>query len=217
MPKQGQFARSGHKKIIHDLRRRRPDSSRGQRTITENMVPNFILVRYELTTGKRLTPIQRETGQRFIQELMPRLMDHHYDLGKAIQETLVQINSRVPWQFFMALSQEWPDLAKFLHRELPALPLKQPVIIQHPVDQPRLTRLISDLLAKRIAGITLIHQQNSPMKAALANQLQQSFYDEKSIEWTKVGHLLAPFGFPIDEQLDEGTQQWLRKLTALPS
>lgn len=215
MPKQGQFARSGRKKVIHDLRRRRPDSFRGQRTITEDMVPNFILVRYELTTGKRLGPLQRETGQRFIQELTPRLMDHHYDLSKSIQETLMQINSRVPWQFFMVLVQEWPDLAKFFNRELPALPLKQPVIVKDSIDQPQLTQFLSELLAKRVAGITLIHQQNSQMRAALANQLKQSFYGGKEIQWVKVDHLLSPFGFPIDEKLDEGTQQWLRQLTAL--
>lgn len=217
MPKQGQFARSHHHKVVHDFRRRKSVQQHNQRTITEEMVPEFMVIRYALTTGKHFSEPDRETGQRFLQELVPRLMDNQYDIEQSVVSTLRSINSRVPWQFLMILSQRWTDLATFLRRELPALPLQKQVIIRHPMDQARFDQKVSQLLATKLAGITLIHQSNPQLQRTLTERLLQSIYDGTTIKWSAVQSLLAPFSFPVDDQLDDGTKHWLRRLKQVRS
>ena len=73
MPKQGQFARSSRQKMIKEFRHRQQRSSR---KISPNMANNFLLVRFNLTSGKKLSAVDRESCQRFLEELMPRLLKH---------------------------------------------------------------------------------------------------------------------------------------------
>lgn len=214
MPKQGQFAQSHRQKISRSIKQRY--QVKRQRTINPTMVNDFMIVRYQLTTGKSLKRADRESGQRFLQELMPRLQASHFDLQTAVKQTLVAVNARVPWQFFYQLSQNWPSLERFLHRELPALPLAQQVIVKHPVSQTILDQKIAGLLARRVMGMTLINKSvDVTTKQALTNQMLHSIMPDQKIRWSAVQTLLAPWPFPIAEELDEGTKDWLKTIRQL--
>lgn len=212
MPKQGQFARRQHQKKIKALRQRHSTSGQ-QRVISEEMANDFIIVRYRLTSGKQLVPLVRETGQRFLQELLPRLLKNEFDLQGSVEETIEYVNSRVPWQFFLQVSQSWSVLERFLERELPVLPINRSVILKNHVSKGWLDHQLGQLLAKKIAGITLLNRPApSTFQERLTQKLVMTIMDQKQINWSAVEGLLKPLPFPIADDLDEGTQNWLRAL-----
>lgn len=212
MPKQGQFARSHRQTAIKSIRRHHPAHGQ-QRVISRDMASDFIIIRYRLTTGKHLAPIIRETGQRFLQELISRLLKNDFDFQRGVLETLTYVNSRVPWQFFFLISHNWSALEHFIQRELPALPLKEQVILKNQVSQEWLDKQITQLLAQKVAGITLINQSpNTTMQGALVQKLTATIVNDQQINWGAVEALLAPLPFPIAPSLDAGTQEWLRNL-----
>ncbi|WP_295731388.1 hypothetical protein [uncultured Limosilactobacillus sp.] len=214
MPKPGQFAQSHHQKISRPIQQRH--QVKRQRTISLEIVNDFVIVRYRLTTGKHFNPVDRETGQRFLQELMPRLIQNQFDLKAALWQTLSSVNARVPWQFFYQLSQNWQQLSHFLDRELPALPLKKRVVVKHPVSQVMFDQQVAKLLAQRIISMTLVKKfVDTVTKQTLVDQMLSSIMQDRQIRWSSVQALLAPWPFPIDQELDEGTQSWLKSICEL--
>lgn len=214
MPKQGQFARSqrhGISKSFYQHHQRQR-----QRTIDQTMVNDFLIVRYRLTTGKHLESLDRETGQRFLQELTPRLQRTSFDLSAALYQTLVEINAKVPWQFFYQLSRNWSLLNQFIQRELPALPLAKPVLLKNLVTQEELDQVIVQLLAQRIIGMTLL-QRSVPetVQQNLIHQMATTLESDSQIQWSKVAAAFKPWPFPIDERLDSGTRDWLKSISQI--
>lgn len=214
MPKQGQFARSqrhGISKSFHQHHQRQR-----QRTIDQTMVNDFLIVRYRLTTGKHLEPLDRETGQRFLQELTPRLQETSFDLSVAVHQTLVEINAKVPWQFFYQLSRNWTLLNQFIQRELPALPLAEPVLLKNLVTQEWLDQVIVQLLAKRIIGMTLLQRTvAATVQQNLIHQMATTLESDSQIQWSKVAAVFKPWSFPLDERLDSGTRDWLKAISQI--
>ena len=214
MPKQGQFARSqrhGISKSFHQ----HPQRQR-QRTIDQTMVSDFLIVRYRLTTGKHLESLDRETGQRFLQELMPRLQETSFDLSAAVHQTLVEINAKVPWQFFYQLSRNWPLLNRFIQRELPALPLAEPVLLKNLVTQEWLDQVIVQLLAQQIIGMTLLQRTvAATIQQNLIHQMATTLESDSQIQWSKVAAAFKPWPFPLDERLDSGTRDWLKAISQI--
>lgn len=210
MPKQGQFARSNKKKVIKNFKR----SVRKQtRTINNDMVSDFMVVRYNLTLKKHFNPLTGETIQRFLQELMPRLVDQDFNFKTAVQTTITYVSARVPWQFYYLLSKSWNDLLKFLKRELPALPLKNKVIITDWINQEQLDQQIAQVLAKQVMTMMLLKSSsNSQVQQSLSKRLLGSIVTNQQINWGIVKTLLVPFKFSINDQLDAGTKKWLLDL-----
>lgn len=214
MPKQGQFAKSARLKQLNNFKVR--SRQQGQ-TITAEQLPDFLLVRFNLTAKKRIPHAAQETAQRFLIEVLDQLVKVKGDLVSLIPELLNDINHRAPWQFYMQLLPQWDLLQDFLKKELPAVPLAQRCYVTTTVTTADLTKTVAQLLAKKAAVITFLKRPNIP--AAMQQQTAQlmcgSIYHDEAIDWAKVRALLSPFPFTIDPQLDEGTRQWLQALNQL--
>lgn len=212
MPKQGQFARSSQTKTS----KRRYQVKHGatnDRQIDPAQAGDFLLVRFALTTKKRLPQATRETTQRFLQELTPSLLaDGQAD--QAVAQALAHALSRVPWQYFYQVSQNWPELRRFLSREVPAIPLAQSVLVKDLPTEAELNAMIAERLATQIAALTML-QANPAASQALAKQLQGQLLPspDAPIAWSTVAQLLAPFPFQVSAELDEGTAEWLTVLS----
>lgn len=215
MPKQGQFARSHHRKVIKNIRHHQAQPN--SRRINKQMANNFLLVRFALTSGKRVSAMDRESIQRFFQELMPRLTKNDFDLHAGVEDVLQYVNSRVPWQFYYQISTNWPLIEHFLHRELPALPLKQPIIIKNQVAQLWVNQRIGHLLVQRIVALTLIKQApNRTLQEQMETRLQTTIMDTAgNINWSQVQALLQVFPFLVDHSLDDGSQEWLTQISQI--
>lgn len=100
MPKQGQFAKSARLKQLNNFKVR--SRQQGQ-TITAEQLPDFLLVRFNLTAKKRIPHAAQETAQRFLIEVLDQLVKVKGDLVSLIPELLNDINHRAPWQFYMQL------------------------------------------------------------------------------------------------------------------
>ena len=213
MPKQGQFARSSRQKMIKEFRHRQQRSSRN---ISPNMANNFLLVRFILTSGKQLSAVDRESCQRFLQELMPRLLENHFHMESAVQEVLKYVNSRAPWQFYYQLSSNWAVLDHFMRRELPVIPLEQKIIVKDPIGQQTLDQCIVNILARQITTITLMNKTtDAAVQQALTTKMKATITNADGINWGTVQALLQPFHFPIDSSLDEGSQKWLEEISQI--
>ncbi len=211
MPKQGQFAKSARLKQLNNFKVRR--HQQGQ--ITTDQLPDFLLVRFNLTAKKRVPQAAQETVQRFLIEVLDQLVEAGGDLATLVPELLADINHRAPWQFYMQLLPQWDLLQDFLKRELPAVPLATRCYVTSTVDTADLVQEGARLLAKKAAAITFLKRPNVPaaMQQQTAQLLYKSIYHDGVIDWAKVRALLAPFPFTIDPQLDEGTRQWLQELS----
>lgn len=214
MPKQGQFAKSARLKQLNNFKVR--SHQQGQ-TITADQLPDFLLVRFNLTAKKRIPHAAQETAQRFLIEVLDQLVKVKGDLVSLIPELLNDINHRAPWQFYMQLLPQWDLLQDFLKKELPTVPLAQRCYVTTTVTTADLTKTVAQLLAKKAAAITFLKRPNVPavMQQQTAQLLYGSIYHDGAIDWAKVRALLSPFPFTIDPQLDEGTRQWLQALSQL--
>lgn len=214
MPKQGQFAKSARLKQLNNFKVR--SHQQGQ-AITAEQLPDFLLVRFNLTAKKRIPHAAQETAQRFLIEVLDQLVKVKGDLASLVPELLDDINHRAPWQFYMQLLPQWDLLQDFLKKELPAVPLAKRCYVTTTVTSADLTKTVAQLLAKKAAAITFLKRPNVPaaMQQQTAQLLYGSIYHDGAIDWAKVRALLSPFPFTIDPQLDEGTRQWLQALNQL--
>ncbi|WP_251547577.1 hypothetical protein [Limosilactobacillus caecicola] len=217
MPKQGQYARQERRQMAKQLHQRRGTKARGsQRTIEPSMVTDFVIVRFRLTSGKQLAKVDQESIQRFLQEFIPRLQERDFDFQAALRLTLQYVASRVPWQFFYQLSQQWPVLDHFLRRELPALPLAKPLIVKNWVSQEDLNQGLIALLARQSIRLTTLQSKLSPAAATpLTKKMKLAISDGNQVKWSAVSALLGMVPFPIDHHLDSGTQEWLQAIQKL--
>lgn len=212
MVKQGQRAASRRQKQIKQRLKQRVKLS--QRTINVEQLPEFILVRYGLTLKKRLTKLSAETIQRLLQALMKNVPSgFQWSMKTWITETLQRVNNQVPWQFYYVIAENWDDFQSFLIRELPAVPLTQPLIIEDKIDNLELEEIISHQLA---VNFFLTATQNNSilmrqLPAAKITELQTSFNDSQELKWQKVASLLGQ----VKPAGDPGTRAWLTDLNQL--
>lgn len=210
MPKQGHFAASRRRSKIKQLKVKRHDS--GQ-TIDPTKLMDFILVRFALTTKRRLPKNHQETAQRFLQELIPAVRDCHGDIGKALQQLLPQIRTRVPWQFFRQACADWPLLAHFLKRELPAVPLATRIGVRNLPDEAAFNKMIGKSLAQQAAAVTMLNTKlPALMRQQIAKSVEDSVLSDGQINWQRVGQLFAPVPFDTSTAPDETTRRWLEGL-----
>jgi hypothetical protein len=214
MPKQGHFAKSSRVKQVNNFKVKR--HQQGQAIATDQLT-DFLVVRYALTIKRRVPVAAQETIQRLLIEVSDRLLKADGDLQKILPALLTDINSRVPWQFFKQVVEEWATLQRFLQKELPAVPLQQRLRITATVSTTELSKRVAELMATRAAVITFLNQPQlaKTMTAQTARRLLPTIYHDNQLDWEKVRALLAPFSFKLDDQLDAGTKEWLLALSKL--
>lgn len=211
MPKQGQFAKSSRIKRVNNFKVKQ---HRQGKIIHNEQLVDFLVVRYALTLKKRIAPNAQETVQRFLMEISTKLISNNGDLQAIIPLLLTSLSARVPWQFYRQVSLEWENLQVFLKKELPAVPLKQQLRITQTVSITDFNRLVANLLAHKVAAITLIKRsgQQSALQEQTAQLLFASLYQDSQVKWDQVAALLAPFDFPVPAELDAGSKKWLTEL-----
>lgn len=211
MPKQGQFAKSSRIKQLNNFKVKRHGQGN---TISTDQFTDYLLVRFALTSKKKIAKGSQETVQRFLIEVCDQLLKNNGDLS-FIPSLLADINHRAPWQFYMKILPEWPRLQSFLQREVPAVPLAKRCYLKGQLSEGELTKSVAQLLATKAAAITFLKQPNAPtsLKEQTVELLLPSIYQHGQIEWSKVRTLLAPFPYQVSADLDKGTREWLLKLS----
>ncbi|QLL69395.1 hypothetical protein [Lactobacillus sp. 3B(2020)] len=209
MVKQGQYAKAS--KLVHQRDNFKSKKQSQSRVIDSEQAADFLLVRYALTTKHSLPKEFRETNQRFLQELTPGILANG-EVGQALQSVIVNASSRVPWQFWAQVSLTWPVMAKFLKREVPAIPLAKRVYLKHLPNLSELNHLLALQFAHQAATLTLLKGQQSHQSQQLAQQLVTQLEQDGQLKWATIQALFAPFTFPINQAPDEATLSWLRQL-----
>lgn len=210
MPKQGHFAASRRHQRIRQFKVKRHDT--GQ-TINPAKLTDFMLVRFALTTKRRLPQSHQETEQRFLQEIVPAIRDCQGDVRKAFVQLLPKMRTRVPWQFFQQVCADWQLLAHFIKRELPAVPLAQRVGAHNLPDEIELNQLIGRSLAQQASAITMLNTKlPAVMRQQIAKSVEHSVVNKGQINWRRVSQLFAPMPFDTSTAPDEATRRWLDDL-----
>lgn len=210
MPKQGQFAKSVRTKKINQFKVKRQSN---REVIDPKQFVDYVIVRFALTSKKKLAKAIQESNQRFLIELLTACKGETLDLTMVVPEVLTKLNSRVPWQFDRQIINGWQTLEHFIRREVPAVPLKTPVRVTGELSTAELTEIIAGNLAKKATAITFLKRPVSDQIKALTEQrLQQSIYQKGQIDWQQIATLFKPFPFQIDPQLDQPTKDWLMSL-----
>jgi hypothetical protein len=213
MPKQGRFAASKRVKQLNNFHQKHQQHE--SRAIDNDQFTDFLLVRFALTTKKKLPVDSRESLQRFLQELTPQLVANHGQVEESIRPLLVKLRTRVPWQFFCQVSDQWETFQHFLKREVPAVPLNQRLPITNLLTAQEFNSLLADSLAEQVVAFTTLQTKlPATMKRAMVEQMRTSIFDGKTIDWEKVRTLFAPVKFDVDSAPDEKTRQWLLDLLA---
>ena len=213
MVKQGRFARSSKMKQIKAIRKRMHQPA--GRTIHPDQFQDFVLVRYGLTLKKRLTGVDKETVQRFIQELLVVTpIDQTWQLNQILRDTLRSIGNKVPYQFYRIVTNNWPEIQHFLQREIPAVPLANRILVTNPVSDSQLQEIVS----AELAGNTMIEMvhENPAMEKMITDEpyttLQTNLLSDGKIDWQKVAAVFTPVHFNPNIAEDAGTKQWLEQL-----
>jgi hypothetical protein len=213
MVKQGRYAKSSKMKQIKAIRKRM--HAPAGRVIQPDAFDQFVLVRYGLTLKKRLKGIAKETVQRFLQEmLVVTSVDEAWSLETVLVKTFKNINVKVPFQFYRVMMANWPEVQHFLQREIPAVPLKQRIIVTNPVNADQLQTIILNQLAANTLIETLGGNPDM-MKTITGKQVEQltaGLVTNGVIDWNKVATIFQPIGFDVDSAEDAGTKQWFEQL-----
>lgn len=215
MVKQGKFSRVSSQKQLKNRIKQKKQGNR--RTIADEKLEEFVLVRYGLTLKKNLNKLSQETMQRFLMiwiETGQTIESPKWSIQQLMKTTLQRVNIRVPWQFFKEMAENWGVVQHFIVKELPAVPLAQRLLVTDELDKVGIQKLISEQLAvnffidtfqedaKRLAGVTTEQIQ----------QLQSSFLIDDQIDWQKVQTIFDPLGYVRNTNDDVSTQEWLKQL-----
>ena len=213
MSKQGHFAAAKRVNQLNNFHQKHQYHE--SRAIDDDQLADFLLVRFALTTKKRLPASSRESLQRFLQEMIPRLVDNHGSVAESVDDVLPAMRTRVPWQFFRQVSEQWDVFQHFLKREIPAVPLKEHLLVIDQLTPHDFSMRLASSLAEQLASLTTLQTKlPNKMKQALMVKMRSTIFDGTSIDWGKVRALWQPFPFDVDSALDEKTRQWLLALLA---
>ncbi|MBZ2200201.1 hypothetical protein CLI91_02335 [Lentilactobacillus hilgardii] len=215
MVKQGKFAKSSKLRQIKEIKRARQEKS--DRTITEKQFGKFIFVRYGLTMKAKMIGTDKETMQRFLIEWVDHApKDKNWSIKALAVNTLKKINVRVPYQFYRAVVRNWSKYQRFLKREIPAVPLKQRILLTDTLTTEEFEQLVARQLAANILLSTLgnnpqlMQQINLEQVADLSKNLMTE--NGKGIDWQKVQSVFKPMPFDMSTAPDTPTKNWLGHL-----
>lgn len=210
MPKQGKVAKASRQVRIKNGGGK---VKRQGRLIDPDQLENFLLVRYALTARRHINPSERESCQRFLQEVASRLNGGNVVMDQFSARLVGDLLPQLSWQFFMQVANNWPTLRQFLGRELPAVPLRDRLRVASLPTEAEFNELLVTKLARQIAALTLLNKANSAdQREMLATAMQQTLYQNGQISWAQVRVLYAPLGYTVPENVDDGTRQWLLDL-----
>lgn len=213
MPKQGRFAASKRVKQLNNFHQKHQRHE--SRAIDNEQFDDFLLVRFALTTKKKLPADSRESLQRFLQELSPQLRANKGNVGDSVSQLLVKLRPRVPWQFFRQVSDQWAVFQHFLKREVPAVPLAKRLPLTNLLTAAEFNALLADALAGQAVALTALQAKlPAAMKQAMTQQMRTAIFDGQAIDWEKVRSLFTPVKFDVETAPDEKTRQWLLELLA---
>ncbi|MBA2914753.1 hypothetical protein [Limosilactobacillus frumenti] len=213
MPKQGHFAKSTRLKQLKQFKVKRHVVGEN---INDEQFIDYVLVRFALTSKRQLSELAGETFQRFIMEICAELNPGNNDLSKIVSEKLADLQSRVPWQFYQQVLANWEKVQRFLQREVPAVPLKERVLLSNPISEHTLEKLVAELLARQTTTAMFLNQAvNEQIKKQTEKRLLKVIINQGRVDWTKIAALWAPFNFEPADNLDAGTKKWLHQLATL--
>ena len=213
MPKQGHFAKSTRLKQLNQFKVKK--HAQGQ-AIDDQQFIDYVLVRFALTTKRKLSELAGETAQRLIMEICAELNPGNNDLSNIVSNKLAELQSRVPWQFYQQVLTNWEQVQHFLQREVPAVPLRARVLLSSPLSEQALEQLIAELIARQTTAAMFLNRPvNEQIKKQTAERLLKVIITQGQVDWTKIAALWAPFDFEPADNLDEGTKKWLHQLATL--
>ena len=210
MPKQGQFAKSSRLKQLNQFKVKQHSQ---QNVIDDEQFVDYVVLRFNLTSKKRLEKNIQESNQRFLIEILDACQEQNLDLTATIPELLQKLNSRVPWQFYRQIIAGWEVLQQFIRRELPGVPLKKQILVSGTLTKEDLTKMVAEELATKATAMTFLnHPVSKRIQEVTKSSLLQAVYQENKINWQQIATLFKPFPLTIDPQLDQGTKEWLMAL-----
>lgn len=210
MPKQGQFAKSSRLKQLNQFRVKRHSQ---QNVIDDEQFVDYVILRFNLTSKKRLKKNIQESNQRFLIEILDACQGRNLDLNSTIPDLLKKLNSRVPWQFYRQIIAGWEVLQQFIRRELPGVPLKKQILVSGTLTKEDLTKMVAEELATKATAMTFLnHPVSKRIQEVTKSRLLQAVYQENKINWQQIATLFKHFPLTIDPQLDQGTKEWLMAL-----
>lgn len=210
MPKQGQFAKSSRLKQLNQFKVKQHSQ---QNVIDDEQFVDYVVLRFNLTSKKRLEKNIQESNQRFLIEILGACQEQNLDLTATIPELLQKLNSRVPWQFYRQIIAGWEVLQQFIRRELPGVPLKKQILVSGTLTKEDLTKMVAEELATKATAMTFLnHPVSKQIQEVTKSRLLQAVYQGNKINWQQIETLFKPFPLTIDPQLDQGTKEWLMAL-----
>lgn len=213
MSRPGNYGKSSRLKQLRQLKRKKRQQA--GRTIDWDQVEDFLLGRYHLVQGNRLSAAVDATVQRFFSEWLQTALAQgeqqlQWDIAAITATTFKRIGNQVPWQFYAVLLEQVMAWQKFLLREGPVVPLVTPRQIIKPLTATAWAALVADQLA-----VNLLTIMATPITAKQREQLTKSFLADGHVQWSAVAALFSPLGFTIQASADEAAHQWLTELLAL--
>ncbi|QVK12117.1 hypothetical protein [Weissella ceti] len=212
MVKQGKFASST--RSVHGKTQRYKAVS-GAAKITRDDAPEFMMVRYHLTRGKKQSDLVEKTMLRLLDAFVPMLLTNDGDIDNTLTEHMKLASIQVPWQYYKVVTDEWTPFMKWVKKEFLAMPLIEQVLLKNvDVDVHALVGhqlainwwlMQSGGNAQRLATVT-------PDKIT---SLATTFLPNGQIDWTVVATIYSTVQYTPDTAFDEETVTWLNGLNEL--
>ncbi|AVK64158.1 hypothetical protein C5Z26_08545 [Lactobacillus sp. CBA3606] len=217
MVKQGHYASSSRRKVVHQLKQHH--QAQADRVIATAAIAEFLQVRYHLTQAGAQRPIVRKTMQRWLTQwlaLATATPATTWSVATLTAQTLQAFNRQLPWQGYALVLQNFAAWQAFLVKEVPAVPLttrltltalQSPTQIQAQVMQQLAVNGLLGLLGQdeqRLAQVTTTQ----------VAQLQTSLQVAGKVDWQRVATLLEPVAATATSQ-DISTQTWVQQLRKL--
>lgn len=215
MVKQGHYAKVSRQKQLRQLKQRH--QVHADRVIEPTAVAEFLQVRYHLTRGTTQRPIVRKTMQHFAVQWLTfaqQTATNTWDFTALTQQTLQQFNRQLPWQGYAVINQAFLDFQTVMLKEVPAVPLKQRLLVSAPLTPTTWTTVLTtQLTVNSLLG--MLGDNLSQVTTAQIEQLRQELITaDGTIDWQKVASLLTPVTLPVTDQT-AATQTWFTQLGQL--
>lgn len=214
MVKQGHYARVSRQKKQRQLKQRH--QAHADRTIAVDALAEFLQVRYHLTRGKQQRPVVRKTMQQFTAQWFQQAQatPSPWDVTALTTQTLQQFNRQLPWQGYAIIDAQIVDFQQFLMKEVPAVPVAQPLSLKTTLTASSWQRLLTTQLAVN-ALLGLFGDQLAQVTTAQVDQLRAGLLTTTgALDWAKAASLLTPVTV-VPEKADAASQTWLAQLNKL--
>ncbi|MCT8395689.1 hypothetical protein D0499_07845 [Weissella soli] len=217
MVRQGQYAKTSQLKRVRQFRQNKPVTADQQ--IDPTQLEEFLIVRYHLTQNERLTPLVKETMQRFLMVWLGQAPDTgQWDLPSMTAQALAKTAAQVPWQFYALLLGEWEHFQKFLQREIPAVQLAERKVLVGTLSRQEFAELMANQMALNwfLQTFKDNHQMLERIAETQVSEMQKSFLGSDGHgNWANVGSVYATTILSLDHDVDAATRDWLRELASL--